>query len=187
MVNHIETAEASVCTQAVGEMGMSHSNGCWESRHMDHPWDRLLPEPEPLDTQKDCIVQDMEPAPYLHNFEDCIAVSDPGAEAAIGRNSEDYTSGAVDTGQHMTARKSSFAESQHCCSDMRPATVAPVRRHAADCRWPGLDIAVAAAEAAEVPVGPGNLHSGLAGIDGIFLGSGWTKAAAGMDRLGSKT
>jgi len=154
---------------------------------MDHPWDRLSPEQEPLDMRKDCTVPDMEPAPYLHNFEDCTAVSDPGAEAAIGRSSEDYTSGAVGIGQHMTARKSSFAESQHCCSDMRPATVAPVRRHAADCRWPGLDIAVAAAEAAEVPVGPGNLHSGLAGIDGIFLGSGWTKAAAGMDRLGSKT
>lgn len=154
---------------------------------MDHPWDRLSPEQEPLDMQKGCTVLDMEPASCSHSFGDCTAVSVPVAEAAIGHSSEDYTFGAVGIGQHMTARKSSLAERQRCCSGMRPATVALVRQHAADCMWPGLDIAVAAAEAAMVPAGPSNLHSGRAGIGGIFLGSDWMRAAAGMDRLGSKT
>jgi hypothetical protein len=39
VATHIATAEAIVCMQAAGEMGMSHSNGCWGSRHMDHPLD----------------------------------------------------------------------------------------------------------------------------------------------------
>jgi len=154
---------------------------------MDHPLDHLSPEQEPLDMQKDCTVLDTEPASYLRSFEDCTVVSDLGAEAAIGRNSEDCTFVAVDIGQHTTTRKKSLAGRQHCCSDMRPATVALARQHAADCMWPGLGIAVAAAAAAAVPVGRSILHSVLVGIDGIFPDSDWTKAAAGMDRLGSKT
>jgi hypothetical protein len=154
---------------------------------MDHPWDHLSPEQEPLDMQKDYTVLDMELASYSRSFGGCTAIFVPAAGAAIGHSSEDCTFGAVDIGQHMTAQKSSFAERPRCCSDMRPATVALVRQHAADCMWPGLDIAVAAAAAATVPAGPSNLHSGRAGIGGIFLGSDWTKAAAGMDRLGSKT
>jgi hypothetical protein len=138
--------------------------------------------------QKDCTVLDMEPVSYSHSFEGCTAVSDPGSEAAIGHSSGDCTFVAVDIGQHTTMRRTWLAEIQDCCSGMRPASAAPVRQHAADCMWPGLGIAVAvaAAEAAAVPAGPSSLHSGLAGIDGIFLGSDWTKAA-GMDRLGSKT
>jgi hypothetical protein len=142
---------------------------------MDHPWDHLSPEQEPLDMQKDCTVLGMEPASYLkHSFEDCTAVSDLEAEAAIGHNSGDCTSVVVDIGQHTTTRMRSLAERQHCCSDMRPATVALARQHAADCMWPGLDIAVAAAAAAAVPAGPSILHSGLGGVVGIFLGSDWT-------------
>ena len=173
--------------KAAGGMGTLQSNGCWENRHMDHPWDRSSPEQEPLGMQKDCTVPGMEPASHSHSSEGCTAVSGLETEAAIGHNSGDCTSVAVDIGQHTTTRMRSLAERQWCCSDMRPATVALVRQQAADCMWPGLDIAAVAAAVAAVPVGPSNLHSGLVGIDGIFLGSDWTKAAAGMGRLGSKT
>ena len=176
-VTHIETAEASVYMRAAGEMGMSHSNGCWESRHMDHPWDHLSPEREPLDTPRGYTEPDMEPLACLHSSEGCTAVSGPVAEAAIGHNSEDCTSGAVDIGQHTTTQRKSLAERLDChcsCSGMRLATAAPVHLDSADCTWPGLDIAVAAAEVAAVPAGPSNLHSGPEGLGCIFHGSDWT-------------
>lgn len=133
VVTHIETAEASVCRQAAGETGMLHLNGYWESRHMDHPLDHLSPAREPLDMQRGCTELDTEPVSHLHSFEGCTVVSDPGAEAAIEHNSGDYTSAAVDTGQHRTTRRRSLAERRHCCSGMRLATAAPVRQHAAGC------------------------------------------------------
>jgi hypothetical protein len=124
--------------------------------------------------RRGCTGPDMEPMSLLHSFEGCIAVSDPGAEAAIGHNFGDCTSEAVDIGQHTAqTRRRWLAESLGCCSGMRLVTAAPVRQCGADCTWPGLDIAVAAAEAAAAPVGPSNLHSGLGGVGCIFLGSDW--------------
>ena len=59
LASQIAIAEASVCRQAAGATRKSHSSGCLENMHKDHPWVRLLLGQELQDRRTDCTGPDM--------------------------------------------------------------------------------------------------------------------------------
>lgn len=191
VVSQTEIAEASVCMQVAAAMRKSHSSGCLENKHTDHPWVRLLLEQELQDRRTDCTEPDTELVLRWHNSEDYTAVSGLAVIEAIERRAEDCTSGVAGIGQHTTMRTKWLAVKQEHCSSILLATAAQGRQWAAGCMYvaQGIAAAVEAAAAAAAAAGLRILHFALAGIgcmDRIDLGNDWTKAA-GIGRPGSKT
>lgn len=59
VASQIEIAEASVYRQAAAVMRKSHSSGCLENMHKDHPWVRLSLGQELQGRRTDCTEPDM--------------------------------------------------------------------------------------------------------------------------------
>ena len=102
VASQIETAEASAYRQAAVAMRKSHSNGCLENMHKDHPWARLSLEQELQGRQTGCTEPGMGQGSRWHNSEDCTAVSGLAVIEATGHSAGDCTSGAAGIGQHTT-------------------------------------------------------------------------------------
>lgn len=140
--------------------------------------------------QLDCTARDMVPSSDSRSFEGCTAVSDPGTAVVIGRSSGDCMSAAIDAGSHAKTQTKLREERLRCCSDIRPVAAGLSHHIAAGRMLTDSGIAAAVAEveaaAAKAPADLGILHSGLAGIAHMGLGSDWKKVA-GSFRPGSKT
>lgn len=139
--------------------------------------------------QLDCTGRDMAPNSGSHSFEGCTAVSDPGSAAVIGYSSGDCMSAATGVGSHAKTQTRSREERLRCCSGIRPVTAVLSHHIAAGRMLTDSGIAAAAeveVAAAEALAGLGILHSGLARIAHMGLGSDWKKVA-GSFRPGSKT
>ena len=191
VASQIEIAGASVCMQAAAAMRKSHSSGCLENMHTDHPWVRLSLGLELRGRRTDCTELDTEQVSRWHSSEDCTAVSGLAVIAVIEHSAGDCTSGVAGIGQHTTMRTKLLSAKQDRCSSILLATAAPGRQWAAGCMYAAQGTAAAAVEAAAVAAaaGLGILHSAQAGTDcigRIGLGNDWTKAA-GIGRRGSKT
>jgi len=188
VASQIVIVEASVCRQAAAAMRKSHSNGCLENMHTDHPWARLSLEQELPGKRKGCTGPGMEQNSYWHSSEDCTAVSGLVVIGVTERSAGDCTSEAAGIGQRTTMRTKSLAVKQDCCSSILLATAVPDRQRAAGCMYAAQGIAAAAAEAAAAVAVAGLriLHFALAGIDCIDPGNDWRRAA-GIGRPGSKT
>lgn len=102
VASQIEIVEASACKQAAVAMRKSHSNGCLENMHTDHPWVRLSPGLELLGMRMDYTELDTGQGSRWHNSEDCTAVSGLAVIEAIERSAGDCTSEAAGIGQHTT-------------------------------------------------------------------------------------
>lgn len=190
VASRIEIVEASVCRQAAAAMRKSHSSGCLENMHTDHPWVRWSPEQELLGKQTDCTEPDMGQDSRWHSSEDYTAVSGLAVIVVIERSAGDCMSEAAGIGQHTMMRTKSLAVKQDCCSSILLVTAVPDRQQAVGCMCAAQGIAAAAAAveaaAAVAVAGLRILHFALAGIDCIDPGNDWTRAA-GIGRPGSKT
>lgn len=102
VASQIEIVEASACKKAAVAMRKSHSNGCLENMHTDHPWVRLSPGLELLGMRMDYTELDTGQGSRWHNPEDCTAVSGLAMIEAIEHSAGDCTSEAAGIGQHTT-------------------------------------------------------------------------------------
>lgn len=190
VASQIEIAGASACMQAAAAMRKSHSSGCLENMHTDHPWVRLSLGLELRGRRSDCTEPDTEQVSRWHSSEDCTAVSGLAVIAVIEHSAGDCTSGVAGIGQHTTMRTKLLSAKQDRCSSILLATAAPGRQWAAGCMYAAQGTA-AVVEAAAVAAAAGLsiLHFARAGTDcigRIGLGNDRTKAA-GIGRRGSKT
>jgi hypothetical protein len=188
VANRTVIVEASVYRQAAAATRKSHSSGCLENMHTDHPWVRLSLGQELPGKRTGCTEPDMGQSSRWHSSGDYTAVSGLVVIGVIERSAGDCTSEAAGIGQHTTKRTKSLAVKQDCCSSILLATVVPDHQQVAGCMYAAQGIAAAAAEAAAAVAVAGLriLHFALAGIDCIDPGNDWRRAA-GIGRPGSKT